>query len=323
VWNLGLGYFKDSAALGWPGRLRKITGLVDVRLFEPDLGIARLTFRAVTDLQTLKCQKVVLHSPAWQKKHAPALWKSTRPAVRFFTEGKADMYFGVAANYAFFGNDVSFLAKIAPCIPKYNGDASAEDEVELLFGMLKAAKPAWSNGKVMDVIKNIFRENDLDAWYSKEFLKLDEALGVMETPDVNMIHDDQKREQSRATSRKHFAVSYRRKVESLEKEGGKEEKAKPKKGPERVPVEAEIPQPVLASMMPPGGSVWQCRGKQSWACHVPPRPRFSEPWGDNCEAAAHTIAMRAWARYLQMIGKGWDSCPHQFGAEPDLMTFEL
>ena len=277
------------------------------------------------DLEKLQCQKVVWRSPAWQRKHAPGLRKGERPQIQLMLEGVAQSFFMLGSGEAFWDIDVGGLTKIAERIPDFTGDLHTDDEVEILLAMIMAIRKIDAFD-AMVIIRKRYRALDLDSWYSKELLGLDEALEVMDSSDHTIFRDGQKQLENKSTSWAQFRRSFHKHMQAVKAgkpsgSGGVGTAASRARGKDRVAVEAEIPQAQLKEYMPPGVTCWQSRKRQAWCCHVKPRPRFSEPWGSNCKRAGNRIAMKAWAQYLELEGLDWSACPWQFDS-PDRLLYE-
>ena len=134
--------------------------------------------------------------------------------------------------------------------------------------------------------------------YAAELLQLDEALEVMEQPDIKMIEKDQETEARRTNSRHHFAKDYALLLREKRASGSVPfDKGIPKagfKGKEKKPLEATIPHNQVKKLLPPGGSIWQSRTKHKWMAHMPPKLRIHENWDDFCERASAVVLKRLW-----------------------------
>ena len=140
----------------------------------------------------------------------------------------------------------------------------------------------------------------------------------MEPGDAKMVHEDQTKAVAAATRDTQFMADYHRLAKAILKPAeakgkgkGKGKKAAPSEVT-RTPVDSTIPHHQVSARLPPGAHIWQNRKGQAWSWHVPPRPRFSEPWGLDTTAALFRISKRAWEQHLQMHGLEWSSCPHIF-----------
>ena len=166
----------------------------------------------------------------------------------------------------------------------------------------------------MKLVQKRIGKFDMSALYAGELLELDEALEVMEYPDIKMIQKDQKAVAGILGAKKKFVSDLGKKVAAL-RAAGKIPDSKSfcvGKKDTRTPVEASIPHAIAISRFPPGASLWQARKKRQWQCHVPPRPRIHEPWGGNDEVALTAILKRAWGMYLEMSKLSWEHCPYKF-----------
>jgi hypothetical protein len=187
VWYLGLAHFDDSAVVCWPGTL-KADGLPPcLQFFDPDLDVSEPAYKAVIDLDSVEACRLKWRSLAWQRRHAAGL-ACLPPALRMFVTCKGTLK-EIAAREAFWDMPIDCLQRLREWMP---GDFEA---VEILQLRLVA--------------------NDASAVYAKEFLDLDEALEVLEAPDVQMVHDDQKRLAGQLEGLKQFAQDYTTTVQEV------------------------------------------------------------------------------------------------------------
>ena len=144
-----------------------------------------------------------------------------------------------------------------------------------------------------------FAFNDASCHYASEFLAMDECLEVLEQRDAQLIQEEQSRFAAKSGAWDRFKADYQAATKGAHAERaaaaapGPAGKAR-KKSHKKTPVEANIAHGDDARFMPPGGRVWQRRQYHAWGAHVPPRPRISEPWGEDCGCALHRIGKRAW-----------------------------
>ena len=220
---------------------------------------------------------------------------------------------------ACFDWDLPTVKAVAAWEPTFPHVMTTDNLAEYLFTFIKCALKL-DDIQAFEILKLRFRHLDLNSMFSEEFLALDEALDVLEPADVRMIHKDQETIENVVKRDKSFKLDFhllakRILVPAAPKAGGKGKGKKGKAGKsdvQRVPVDSNIPHDMASSLMPPGGHVWQNRKGQAWCCHVPPRPRFSEPWCLDTTGALFRIARRAWEQHLQLTGGDWSSCPHIF-----------
>ena len=314
---MGLAHFDDSAVVCWPGTL-KADGLPPcLQFFDPDLDVSELSYKAVIDLDSVEACRLKWRSLAWQRRHAAGL-ACLPPAIRMFVTCKGTLK-EIAAREAFWDMPIDCLQKLREWMPGDFGAAS-DNVAQLVFDMVKRVLKC-SDMEAVEILQLRLAANDASAVYAKEFLDLDEALEVLEAPDAQMVHDDQKRLAGQLEGLQQFSKDYKTTVQEVKakhapapkKGAGKGKKGK--KGAEKVAVEASIAHVDAAKYLPPGASIWQGRKTQTWSAHVKPRPRISEPWREDCGRALHRILKRAWQLHLELNGQDWSSCPWVFSAD--------
>ena len=317
VWYLGLAHFDDSAVVCWPGTL-KADGLPPcLQFFDPDLDVSELAYKAVIDLDSVEACRLKWRSLAWQRRRAAGL-ACLPPALRMFVFGNGTLK-EIAAREAFWDMPIDCLQKLREWMPGDFGAAS-DNVPQLVFHMIKRVLKC-SDMEAVEILQLRLAANDASAVYAKEFLDLDEALEVLEAPDAQMVHDDQKRLAGQLEGLKQLAKDYTTTVQdvkakhALAPKRGAGKGMKGKKGAEKVAVEASIAHVDAAKYLPPGASIWQGRKTQTWSAHVKPRPRISEPWREDCGRALHRILKRAWQLHLELNGQDWSSCPWVFSAD--------
>ena len=205
----------------------------------------------------------------------------------------------IAAAQAFWDLDAGFLLKLWNAHPDFDAPPEKEDEVSLLCLMARHFL-GQSDQEAMDIVKLRWKENDIQNWYTAEFLQLDEALQVLDVPDVRMVQEGQKAQGSINERWSEFKRNFRSKAESLREAEAAGKKAKPgcKAGAkkDRKPLDATIPRSQAKACLPPNASIWQSRKGRAWCVHVKPRPRISEPWGTDQGVALAIVYQRAWKK---------------------------
>lgn len=320
VFNLALGYFEGSACACWPGRLVTVNGAdANASFFQPDLAIDQPTFRAIVAVDTVTACSLVWRSPLWQHRRFP-LTKKLPAACRLFLVGKPSPLLAVVADEAGWSLDMSTMQALSFWVPDFPRDLVTDDLPLFVFTFIKVVLKC-TDVEALARLQKRLGYNDMAAFFTSELLDLDEALEVMDGPDIKMIHDDQDAARRSRGSRASFLRDYRAVAASVKakaapppvaKGKGKGKGGKAGKPPPRVPINASIPHDQAATLMPPGASIWQSRKNYSWCVHVPPRPRISEPWGLDTQKSLVRIAYRAWVLYLDLNSMDWPDCPHVF-----------
>jgi hypothetical protein len=207
------------------------------------MDAVELKHRAVVDIRRVVAWRLEWRSVAWQRHTVPRVLEQGI-AIRLFGADGADNVLRVGARVAFWDIDAGFLARLWKAHPDIVGEPDGTDEVSVLFGLTQQVLGS-SDKDTLDVIKRRWKESDLESWYSKELLALDEALQVLDRQDINMVHADQKHAESKAERWRQFskhdranctAVRAGAKGHGCGKGGGKV--GKPKK--DRAPVGASI-----------------------------------------------------------------------------------
>lgn len=171
--------------------------------------------------------------------------------------------------------------------------------------------------RALDILLIRVASNDTMANCVNEPLCVDEALEVVGPRDAKANRKEQAAGKDGAVSRETFIKDFRRKL--IEKSGVKKlvpksvvGKALAKALAARLPVPARVTQQEAKAWLPPGSSVWRALGPYAWGGHCPPRPRISEPWASDANAALCRSIQRLWGIRLVMRGETWDACPHTF-----------
>ena len=186
---MGIAHFDDHAVVCWPDT-PKVDGLRQgLRFFDLDLDVSELADKAVIYVGRVEALRLEWKNLAWQGRRAAGL-ACLPPALRMFVFGTGTLK-EIAAREAFGDMPIDCLQKLREWMPGDFGAAS-DNVAQLVFDMVKRVLKC-SDMEAVEILLSRLVANDASTVYAKEFLDLDEAFEVLEAPDVQMAHDDQKR----------------------------------------------------------------------------------------------------------------------------------
>ena len=141
-------------------------------------------------------------------------------------------------------------------------------------------------------------------------LEMDEATGVLERDDAELIKEAQKKEKDVLVERESFQAEYRQKRRDLYELALEIEKQGPKrKKKEHVPKMATtVSQKSAKQYLPEGASIWRGLTSGVWCAHLPPFRRVSCRWTDVGEVQAMKIVIKlVWKQ--RILGWGLPDYP--------------
>ena len=141
-------------------------------------------------------------------------------------------------------------------------------------------------------------------------LEIDEAIGVLERDDVELIKEAQKTEREKVIQRESFQAEYKAKRRHLYELALEQEKKGPKRKKASIApkLTTTFSQNTAKQYLPEGASIWRGLTSGVWCAHLPPFRRVSCKWTEEGEVQAmKTVIKNVWKQ--KMFGWGLPDYP--------------
>ena len=141
-------------------------------------------------------------------------------------------------------------------------------------------------------------------------LEIDEAIGVIERDDVELIKEAQKKERENVIQRESFQAEYKAKRRHLYELALEQEKKGPKRKKASIApkLTTTFSQNTAKQYLPEGASIWRGLTSGVWCAHLPPFRRVSCKWTEEGEVQAmKTVITNVWKQNI--LGWGLPDYP--------------
>ena len=166
-------------------------------------------------------------------------------------------------------------------------------------------------------LRLVYMDNGAD--YAEQLYGTDEALEVLEYPDMRQMAGEK---EDIASKKKEFHAYKEAYVAKSRSVRVAKAKASPHVAVALVPPVVrkvafhggvwEVAQHEATEFCPRGGHIWRATQKDQWHGHMKPYSRFHFKFGGDvtCQAAAVQTIRRLWQQYLLKEGLGAEDCPY-------------
>lgn len=317
-WYQALHHFNSSSILCWPGQLRDVvTRSASFRIFTHDNECKEPVLISLLNIDKVMACSFTWRSWCWAVEHLGSLRGPGTGRLFPVVEHGPCKLLNIMAEKAFWNmprSDVVAFAALRGILVNA-GDSLLEVLVTVLMRILGCTEEV-----ALEKISQRLAVDDVPHSFAEEILAVDEALAVMDSGDIDTIHQEQKGQAKSIEEGKVFAKQYKQKradarakaaaAEDAAKGKGKGGKGKGKggkggkgNGPDRPKLPSMIEHADAKQYIPPGASIWRGLSRGEWWGHMPPRRRVSAKWADSTQFGAMLSVIRElWRQWMDING---------------------
>jgi hypothetical protein len=311
-WRIGLFNIKSTSAAMWPVILVPAVPDESLDFVELVYDHAAPVFSPVMEWDTITARLCEWHSPSWQAKHVPAI--DIREGIRLFATGVERPVVEILAELCWCDwhtPELAFIAK-ALKIP-----VRGRTWLCYLLDMTMWALQIDELQALDKLKKKIGELQPNDEW--DLIMEIDEAQQVLTREDETHVVKEQDILCKSRAAFQSFCVEYAaRRTDARARAraaGGGAGGAGGGAGAAPAVVkrnlrDCDISQGHGRAFMPPGGFLWQSRGKSMWLARVPPLKEVRARWDEaGPDAAQYKVIVLAWKQWCLLEGVVPADCP--------------
>lgn len=270
----------------------------------------------ISDLSVVEACAFKWRSPAWQAAALPSGAKRLAPAARAVPEGPPAALLTIAAQYAFWEMERSFVQKLGKHIGAVVPDGSSLLET---LAIVVQHVLQCDLDRAMEVLQRRMAVLDLGGQWCDELMEVEEAASLLDRHDSAVMTQQKARATQGKEESKAFRQAYVARRQASSGSGASKGRKHATMSAKslglragRIPPIGTIPHSQAKQWAPPKSSVWRGVQSGSWQGHMEPFGRISRSWNRyGEEEALRLVLVHLWQNFCDLQGVRYEDCPLQ------------